>query len=332
MIDSEDLRAVLEAQEERQRQMLKAVLETANQQQQALLASPASAAEFITNSLSTTLPEFIYDPDNGCTFDVWINRYEDVIVQDSSSLDEAAKARLIVSKLDTAAYARFTNRILPKRASELCFDDTVKTLKELFVHNMSVFARRYTYLRTQRNGESLSDYTGMVNRRHEMAEFNAITPKQMKCLVWICGLHTPDDADIRTRAVRKMEDNPQTTLRELSLEIQQFLNIRRDAKLLGTRSQCSCHQEELYSCPHPAFDVEDHIGRETATSSIRRATIANSSVTRRAGHCKNSTNKKKRNRKNSRATSNVVVIGSTGTDVAPVNRIFRKVKVNDATI
>ncbi|KHN82971.1 Uncharacterized protein K02A2.6, partial [Toxocara canis] len=143
------------------------------------------------NSLSTRLPEFIYDPDNGCTFDVWIHRYEDVIVQDGSTLDEAAKARLIVSKLDAAAYARFTNHILPKRPSELCFDDTVKTLKELFGHNTSVFVRRYTYLRTQRDGESLSYYTGMVNRRHEMAEFNTITPEQMKCLVWICGLHTP---------------------------------------------------------------------------------------------------------------------------------------------
>ncbi|KHN80056.1 Uncharacterized protein K02A2.6 [Toxocara canis] len=189
--------------------MLKAVLETANQQQQALLeqvgrifsaigptASPASAAEFVTNSLSTKLPEFIYDPDNGYTFDVWFNRFEDVIVQDGSTPDEAAKARLIVSKLDAVAYTRFTNHILSKRASELCYDDTVKTLKELFGHNTSVFARRYNYLRTQRNGESLSDYTGMVNRRHEMAEFNAITPEQMKCLVWICGLHTPDHADI----------------------------------------------------------------------------------------------------------------------------------------
>ncbi|VDM39501.1 unnamed protein product [Toxocara canis] len=120
MIDSEDLRAILEAQEERQHQVLKAVLETAKQQQQALLeqvgrifsaigptASPASAAEFVTNSLSTRLPEFIYDPDNG-------------------------------------------------------------------------------------------------------------------------------DADIRTLAPRKMEDNPQTTLKQLSFEIQQFLNIRRDAKLLGS--------------------------------------------------------------------------------------------------
>ncbi|VDM38638.1 unnamed protein product [Toxocara canis] len=303
MIDSEDLRAILEAQEERQHQMLKAVLETANQQQQALLeqvgrifsaigptASPASAAEFVTNSLSTKLPEFIYDPDNGYTFDVWFNRFEDVIVQDGSTPDEAAKARLIVSKLDAVAYTRFTNHILPKRASELCYDDTVKTLKELFGHNTSVFARRYNYLRTQRNGESLSDYTGMVNRRHEMAEFNAITPEQMKCLVWICGLHTPDDADIRTRALRKMEDNPQTTLKELSLDIQQFLDIRRDAKLLGSHHHCFSQMSMQLpprrtvprTRPHAAFDVEDHTGRETATSSTRRATIANASVTRRA--------------------------------------------------
>ncbi|VDM36889.1 unnamed protein product [Toxocara canis] len=195
------------------------VSEAANQQQQALLervdqivtairstAFPASAAEFVTNSLSARLPEFIYDPDSGCTFDV-CSRYEDVTAKDGSTLDEAARARLIVSKLDAAAYARFTNQILPKRASELCFDDTVKTLKELFRHNTSIFARRYTRLRIQRNGESLSRCTGMVNRRHEMAEFNAITPGQMKCLVWICDLHTTDDADIRTRALRKIEDN-----------------------------------------------------------------------------------------------------------------------------
>ncbi|KHN77260.1 hypothetical protein Tcan_00464, partial [Toxocara canis] len=142
-------------------------------------------------SISTRLPEFIYDPDNGCTFDVWINRHEDVIAQDGATLDEAAKTRLIISNLDAAAYARFTNHILTKRASESCFDDTVKTLKLLFGHNTSVFAHRYTYLRNQRNGESLSDCNEMVNRRHQTAEFNAISPEQMKCLVWTCGPHTP---------------------------------------------------------------------------------------------------------------------------------------------
>ncbi|VDM48469.1 unnamed protein product [Toxocara canis] len=223
---------------------------------------------------------------------------------DGSTLGEAAKARLIVSKLDATAHARFTNHILPKRAFKLCFDDTVRTLKELLGHNTSIFAHRYTYLRTQRNGESLSDYTGMVNRRHEMAEFNVTTPEQMKCLVWICGLHTPDGADIRTRALRKMEDNPQTTLKELSLEIQQFLNISRDAKLPGSPP----------SPLQPAVNA-----------------VAIKKKCHKKGYCKNFTNKK-RNQKNSRATSNVVVITFTGTDVAPVSRFYRKVKINGATI
>ncbi|EYC29688.1 hypothetical protein Y032_0006g3125 [Ancylostoma ceylanicum] len=198
-------------------------------------AAPASTAEFVINALSTRLPEFTYDPDNCCTFDVWYNRYEDIIANDGSILDDAAKARLIVSKLDAATHARFTNHILPKKTFDVSLDETVKTLKELFGHNTSVFARRYAYLRTQLNDETIRDYTGLVNRRHEMDEFSDVTPEQMKCLVWICGLANPEDADIRARALRKMEDNPQTTLKELSAEIQQFMDIRQDAKLLGNQ-------------------------------------------------------------------------------------------------
>ncbi|EYB84326.1 hypothetical protein Y032_0318g2338 [Ancylostoma ceylanicum] len=91
---------------------------------------------------------------------------------DGSTLDAAAKARLIVSKLDAATYVRFTNHILPKKTFDASLDETVKTLKELFGHNTSVFARRYTYFRTQRNDETIREFTGPVNRRHEMAEFN----------------------------------------------------------------------------------------------------------------------------------------------------------------
>ncbi|PIO63819.1 reverse transcriptase [Teladorsagia circumcincta] len=135
-----------------------------------------------------------------------------------ATLDDAAKARLIVSKLDAAAFARFTNHILPKKPAEVSVQDTVKTLQELFGHNTSVFVRRYTYLRTQCSGETLRDYTGLVNRRHVMAEFNTITAEQMKCLVWICGLSTSDYADIRAHALRKMEENPHLTLKELSTD------------------------------------------------------------------------------------------------------------------
>ncbi|VDM28233.1 unnamed protein product [Toxocara canis] len=79
--DNEDLRVILEAQEERQQRLVKIFTAIGP------TAFPASAAEFITNSLSTRLPEFIDEPGNGCRFDVWFNRYEDVITKDGSALD-----------------------------------------------------------------------------------------------------------------------------------------------------------------------------------------------------------------------------------------------------
>ncbi|EYB92533.1 hypothetical protein Y032_0193g1411 [Ancylostoma ceylanicum] len=199
-MDAVTFRAILDAQAMQQQKAfdaqamqqpktLNAMMERMERLFSAMSATPAAAAastaEFVTNSLSTRLPEFTYDPDNGCTFKVWYNRYYDIIANDGSTL---AKARLIVSKLDAATYARFTNHILPKKTVDASLDETVKTLKELFGHNTSVFARRYVYLRTQRNDESVRDYTGLVNRRHGMAEFNDVTLEQMKYLVWICGL------------------------------------------------------------------------------------------------------------------------------------------------
>ncbi|VDM48636.1 unnamed protein product [Toxocara canis] len=72
------LGAILETQEERRERMLQAVLEAANQQQQALLervgriftaivptACLGSAAEFVASFLSTRLLKSVYDPDNG---------------------------------------------------------------------------------------------------------------------------------------------------------------------------------------------------------------------------------------------------------------------------
>uniref|UniRef100_F1KU04 Peptidase A2 domain-containing protein n=1 Tax=Ascaris suum TaxID=6253 RepID=F1KU04_ASCSU len=353
-INIEAVRAIIEAQEERQQRTLSAILELADRQQQALLervermltaikpAPPASTAEFITSSLSTRLPEFAYDPDNGGTFDVWFNRYEDIISKDGAALDDAARARLIVSKLDATTYARFTNHILPKRASELSLEDTVKTLKELFGHNTSIFARRYVYLRTQRNGESLNDYTGIVNQRHEMAEFNTITPEQMKCLVWICGLHSSEDADIRTRALRKMEDNPQATLKELTTEIQQFLSIRQDTKLLNSPSASllpeintvNTRKNCMPNPPSPCFRCGRlHWAKDC--DFINKTCHDCKLIGHKKGFCKNFTKKKKKkqnSRKERRAANYVTVITSNAADIAPINRIYRQVQINGITV
>ncbi|PIO72335.1 zinc knuckle [Teladorsagia circumcincta] len=348
-MDADTLRAILSAQAAAQaaaqEKMLQAVMKEMRGLFSTMASSPttahATSAEFVTNSLSARLPEFTHDPENGCTFDVWYSCYEDIITQDGATLDDAARARLIVSKLDAAAYARFTNHILPRRAAEIPLADTVKTLQELFGHNTSVFARRYAYLKTQCNGESLRDYTGLVNRRHEMAEFNAITAEQMKCLVWICGLAAPEYADIRTHALRKLESNPETTLRELSTEIQQVLDIRQDAKLLGSPPSPAVPLSEVNAVnvkksyskepPSPCFRCGGPHWAKECDFMEKRCHACNR-VGHKKGFCKNFNRRRTPNLKRKRKKANQVVIAaSTTADIGPIKRIYRTVEINGAS-
>ncbi|VDO61477.1 unnamed protein product [Haemonchus placei] len=140
-MDPDTLRAILSAQAAAQEKMLQAVMKEMRGMFSSMTSTSSTAhatsAEFVTYSLSARLHEFTHDSEKGCTFDVWYSRYEDIITQDGATINEAAKARLIVSKLDAPAYARFTNHILPRKAAEISLAETMKTLQELFGHNTS---------------------------------------------------------------------------------------------------------------------------------------------------------------------------------------------------
>ncbi|PIO69171.1 hypothetical protein TELCIR_09017 [Teladorsagia circumcincta] len=345
-MDAGTLRAILNAQAAAQEKMLQAVMSGMRGMFFTMASSPATvhitSAEFVTNSLSARLPEFAHDPDNGCTFDVWNSRYEDIITQDGATLDDAARTHLIISKLDAAAYARFTNHILPRRTAEIPLAETVKTLQELFGHNTSVFARRYAYLKTQCNGESIRDYTGLVNRRHEMAEFNGITAEQMKCLVWICDLAAPEYADIRTHAVRKLKSNPQTTLREVSTEIQHILDIRQDVKLPGNSPSVAAPLSEVNAVdvkkshnkepPSPCFRCGGPHRAKECEFMEKRCHACNR-VGHKKGFCKNFNRRRTANLKRKRKRANqVVVAASTSADIGPIKRIYRTVEINEVSM
>ncbi|KAK6764983.1 hypothetical protein RB195_025063 [Necator americanus] len=272
------------------------------------------------------MPEFVYDAENGCTRPT---NHEDVISKDGATLEDTAKARIIVSKLDAVTYARFTNHILPKRACDVPLTDTVAALKELLGYNLPVFARRCTYLKTQQNEESLRDYTG-PNQRHVMAEFNDVTPEQMECLVWICGLVAPEDADVRARALSK--DNPQTTLKELADEVQHFLDILQDAALLEPSSLPHVHvvgSRNSQKPSSPCFRCGANHWSKDCTLVKKKCHDCRRSGHKR-GFCRNFP-EKKRNPKQKRKSANNVTIASTHADVA-VNRIYRRVQIDGKTV
>lgn len=45
--------------------------------------------------------EFVYCPEEECTFEAWFRRYEELLEKNAVRLDDAARTKLLLSKLST---------------------------------------------------------------------------------------------------------------------------------------------------------------------------------------------------------------------------------------
>ncbi|XP_062704672.1 uncharacterized protein K02A2.6-like [Aedes albopictus] len=147
-----------------------------------------SAPEHIIESLSSSIKEFHFDPENGLTFDRWFSKYEDLFRQDGRNLDDPAK----LSKNEA--------------------DDFVT-------------------------------YAGIVNRQCEEFELQKLSVNQFKSLVFICGLKSAKDTDVRTRLLSKLEsDTADTNIEGLVTECQRLSNLKHDTALVEKKHSSSAVQ------------------------------------------------------------------------------------------
>lgn len=205
------------------------------------LAVPAPPnTEQTLEALSTNISEFTFDPDNGITFEKWFSRYTELFESDARNLDDAAKVRLLLRKLDTASHSRYVNYILPKLPKDLQFTETISTLKKIFGTQSSIFHRRFQCLQLVKSeGDDIISYGGMVNRAVEEFEFQNCKIDHFKCLVFVCGLKAPRYADIRARLLARIEgetaEHP-VTLQTLIDEFQRLVNLKADTSMIEQQS------------------------------------------------------------------------------------------------
>ncbi|XP_062714152.1 uncharacterized protein K02A2.6-like [Aedes albopictus] len=216
------------------KEMQQAILQMAQLLQRLATPTPISQ-EKVLESLSTNINEFVYDPENGITFEKWFARYSDLFDNDARNLDDAAKVRLLLRKLDHASHSRYVNYILPRLPKDIDFDETVSTLKKIFGTPTSVFNKRFQCLQLVKNeADDIISYGGKVNRACEEFEFEKVNIDHFKCLVFVCGLKAPRYADIRARLLSRMEgetaDAP-VTLQTLIDEFQRLVNLKADTTL-----------------------------------------------------------------------------------------------------
>uniref|UniRef100_A0A8R1I6E7 Peptidase A2 domain-containing protein n=1 Tax=Caenorhabditis japonica TaxID=281687 RepID=A0A8R1I6E7_CAEJA len=160
-----------------------------------------------------------------------LNRYEDLIEKEGNELDDASKARLVLLKLDSQSYALFTNIILPKKPADLNLEEVVKTLRQHFGDEASVFRRRFEYINSEYQGNGLDEYAGQVKKRFNHSEWKLMNDEQIQCLTFICGLRAAEHDDLRMRALRTLEAQPEITLMGMVRDLKKMMGSRVDAKL-----------------------------------------------------------------------------------------------------
>ncbi|XP_053686599.1 uncharacterized protein K02A2.6-like [Sabethes cyaneus] len=219
-------------------QQMNQMMEAQQQAQKALLEQLLKPKdnEFLMESLAKTIVEFTYNPQHGQVFDNWFARHEEVFTKGGAQLEDADRVRLLLQKMNSVDHDRYVNYILPKSPREIPFADTVKTLKEMFGYQTSVFFRRYQcLLTTKKNSDDFVTYASAVNKACEDFSINTITPDQFKCLIFVAGLQSEKQKDIRTRLLAKMEGETQAdpmTLKKLLLECQHLDNLKHDTAVI----------------------------------------------------------------------------------------------------
>ncbi|VDK27286.1 unnamed protein product, partial [Anisakis simplex] len=226
MASNEQLQTLLKGQQKLQEQIIQML-----QQQQ--IQTPSLNVESLMDTLSRSISEFTYDPENGVTFDAWYARYTDIFTVDASKLDQSARVRLLLRKLNTTEHDKYLSFILPKVPNQLDFDETINILKKVFGAQTSLFNVRYNCLKiTKAPDEDIMTFTSTVNRECERFRLGDLTSDQFKSLIFVSGLQAPEDAEYRIRLLSRIETDKTVTIQDLAEEYTRLTNLKRDAKLV----------------------------------------------------------------------------------------------------
>lgn len=257
-ITAEQFQMLLQQQQAQMEAQMK-LMETLTQRL-SLQSTETASGDTQANSvdlLSNSITEFNYDVDSGCTFDAWFKRWEDMFRVDFNRQNDSWKVRLLLRKLGTNEHSRFVDHILPRQPNELTFDETVSQLREIFSESASLFSIRYQCLKiVKKDADSYGVFADIVNRECERFKLRSLTDDQFKCLIFISALQAPQDAEIRTRLLTKLDQDPETTLKSLTAECKRLLTLKHDTAMV----EKNLHEQprNVHSVINPKRNKPDH--------------------------------------------------------------------------
>ncbi|XP_055681836.1 uncharacterized protein K02A2.6-like [Lutzomyia longipalpis] len=204
------------------------------------------ASEVSVDALARSITPFTYAPENNMTFDVWYGRYKSTFLEDGRNLDDPGRVRLLLRRLDNAAYARYSNLLRPVDPATIPFDDTVQRLTKLFGKGESLFSTRRKCLQfVMKESVDWATHGGLVNSICEDFRLAECTADQFKALIFCISIQSDKHIFVREQLLTRLETEPADRINVEFLidEAQRLSNMKKDARLDITPANVSALQK-----------------------------------------------------------------------------------------
>ncbi|CAH8523836.1 unnamed protein product [Dicrocoelium dendriticum] len=84
----------------------------------------------------------------------------------------------------------------------------------------------------KRDADNFITYVDVANRECQRFQLGSLTEDQFKCLIFVSGLQSTHDADIRTRLLSTLQQDSSVTIQNLTEECQTLLNLKHDPAMI----------------------------------------------------------------------------------------------------
>ncbi|XP_055714390.1 uncharacterized protein K02A2.6-like [Phlebotomus papatasi] len=196
--------------------------------------TPRAPAEVSVDALARSITAFTYAPDSNLTFENWYQRYKSTILEDGRNLDDDARVRLLLRRLDNQAYTRYANILRPREPTSLSYNETVERLTKLFGRGESLFSLRRRCLQLVMNeSDDWATHGGIVNSICEDFRIAECTPDHFKALIFCTSIQSDKHLFVREQLLAKLETEAPDKINVDYLidEARRLSNVKKDARL-----------------------------------------------------------------------------------------------------
>jgi len=188
----------------------------------------------LANNIRQRLTRFDYDAQTDKTFLKWYTRNKFLLEEEGLPLDDKVRARLMLESLESKEYDRLTAKLLPKSPDTLTYAETIMQLTTQFSSTKSKFQRRLETLSiVHAPGADIGEYGEKVRAAIAESELDKLTLKNLECLIFVTGLRSKEDTQLRSIAVKELVETPTVTLPDLITKCQLFYSRKKDEQLIA---------------------------------------------------------------------------------------------------